>query len=549
LSGCTGTIGDTSAGQSEGKGTSSEPGGTVGPPVVAPPGTAIEEGAGLMPLRRLSQAEYRNTIESLFGAGIMTTVRFPDEPLGPSTYGTPTQVTEVERDRFEQAGDEIAARVIASLSTIAPCDAGKNERSCADAFVSVFGARIFRRPVLAAEKDALLALYDGLKAAPISDSHTDAMQTLVSAMLQSPQFLYHWELGSQAPIVEGGALRLGGYEVASRLAYFIWQTMPDDTLFTAAASGALDSADGVVAQAERLLSDSRASRMVLGMVGQWIGIGGLPALAKDSSVVTVTDPLRQAMNAEFEAFTKYALLDRGSYTELLTAPYSFVSAPLAPIYGSAAGSSATPIKTNLSEGRMGLFSQSAFLAIKALPQESSPVRRGKLVADRLLCREIPPPPPGFAPVPPPLQPGQQTREAYAEHSTNSICKACHSQMDPLGFAFEHFDAVGRYRATEVGRPIDASGTVAGLDGKDVSFKDATELLPAIANSKEGQACMVSQVTRYALGRALGDFDGAALEQGLTDFQAGSLDIRKLIPTLAKSKSFRYRIPGAGEIIQ
>jgi hypothetical protein len=122
-------------------------------------------------------------------------------------------------------------------------------------------------------------------------------------------------------------------------------------------------------------------------------------------------------------------------------------------------------------------------------------------------------------------------------------------MDPLGFAFEHFDAVGRYRDMEAGRPVDASGKVMGLDGKDFAFKDATQLLPAIAHSNEGQSCAVSQLARFALGRALGDFDQAALDQGLTIFQGAKLDLRKVVPFIVGSKSFRFRVPATGETIQ
>jgi len=391
------------------------------------------------------------------------------------------------------------------------CVTGSDERACAQSFIRDFGKRASRRPLLSAEADKLVSLYDALRAAPITYTYAEATQTLLSAMLQSPQFLYHWELGPSAPLIEGGSLRLNGYEIASRLAYFLWATMPDDELFAAAESGGLDTADGVASQHGATL--------------------------------------RGAMRSEFEAFVNATLGTRGSYVDLLTSANGFVSAPIAQLYGLSGTFGNQPIATPLPNGRVGLFSQSAFLAIEALPQEGSPVRRGKLVAERLLCRTIPPPPPGLNPEPPVVPDGVQTREAYAAHSEDAACAPCHVSMDPLGFAFEHFDAVGRYRDSEAGRPVDATGTIHGLDGAEVSFNGAGEMMKAIAASDEGQACLVTQLVGYALGRALGEFDMTTMNDGLLGFKSASLDVRKLVPFVASNKSFRYRIPAAGETIQ
>jgi len=429
------------------------------------------------------------------------------------------------------------------------CVTGSDERACAQSFIRDFGKRASRRPLLSAEADKLVSLYDALRAAPITYTYAEATQTLLSAMLQSPQFLYHWELGPSAPLIEGGSLRLNGYEIASRLAYFLWATMPDDELFAAAESGGLDTADGVASQAQRMLALPQSSYLFTDMVGQWIRLDKLPGLVKDPTVIEIDATLRGAMRSEFEAFVNATLGTRGSYVDLLTSANGFVSAPIAQLYGLSGTFGNQPIATPLPNGRVGLFSQSAFLAIEALPQEGSPVRRGKLVAERLLCRTIPPPPPGLNPEPPAVPDGVQTREAYAAHSEDAACAPCHVSMDPLGFAFEHFDAVGRYRDSEAGRPVDATGTIHGLDGAEVSFNGAGEMMKAIAASDEGQACLVTQLVGYALGRALGEFDMTTMNDGLLGFKSASLDVRKLVPFVASNKSFRYRIPAAGETIQ
>ncbi len=523
--------------------------GTSGSPVVPSPDAKVAEGTGLMPLRRLSAAEYSNTISSLFGSGVATSVAFTSDPQGTSTYPIPTLVGSVEQDDFEKAAEEIAGKVASQLTTLAPCAADGDERACAKQFVTTFGKRAFRRPVTDAETMQLLGLYDAVRAAPTSLTYAEAAKTLLSAMLQSPQFLYHWELGTAKPIAEGPLLRLNGYEVASRLAYFMWATMPDAALLAAADAGQLDTQAGIDTQVRRMLPLADTARLVTGMVGWWIRTDKLASLQKQPSVADVTPALKAALGLEFEAFTVDTLLKRGSYTDLLTSPNGFVTAPTASLYGLSGNFGVSPTSAVLPNGRVGLFSQAAFLAVEALPQESSPVRRGKLVATRLLCRTILPPPAGLNVMPPEVSDDIQTREAYRLHSENAVCAGCHAQMDPLGFAFENFDAIGRYRAMEAGKPIDATGKILDLGGRDVAFNGAAGMLQAIAESEEGQRCFVEQMTQYALNRSLGDFDTATQDAAFTAFKSGSLDPRELIPAIASSKSFRFRAPAAGENIQ
>ncbi len=551
--GCTGELLGGGAPGQPGTGTGGAGTGTAGSSGSAGSagagGSAVEEGAGLIPLRRLGVAEYENTIHSLFGSQVTMPVELPDDPQGTSTYPTPTVVGSVERDGFERAADGIAKQLAPQLATLAPCAPGADERTCARQFLESFGKRAFRRPVRDTELAGLLGLYDAVRAAPISASYTEATQTLLSAMLQSPQFLYHWELGAAAPVVEGPLLRLDAYELASRVSYFLWATMPDAELLTAADSGALDTQAGLEAQVRRMLPAADTARLVTSMVGWWIRTDKLPALQKQPSIADVTPELKTALNTEFEAFTTDTLLTRGSYRDLLTSANGFVTGPTASIYGLSGSFGSAPVPAQLPNGRVGLFSQAAFLALEALPQESSPVHRGKMVATRLLCRTIAPPPPGVDTTPPTVPENVQTREAYAEHSTSPACAGCHVQMDPLGFGFEHFDAIGRYRDMEAGRPIDATGTILGLDGADVSFDGVASLMQVIAESQEGQRCFVQQMARYALNRALGEFDTVALDESFAAFKNAALDPRALIPALVTSKSFRYRVPAAGEVTQ
>lgn len=526
----------------DGDGAGAEPGTSD-----TPPGTP--EGAGLMPLRRLSKIEYAHTIESLLGEGVATGVDLPEDPIGASSFASPTVVGSVELDRFEQAANDLAKSQAEKVRELAPCAAGTSDAACAQAFIASFGGRAFRRPVTDAEANALLELYQALRAAPIGATYDEGISTLFTAMLQSPAFLYHWELGSDAPIMEGKLVRLTGYEMASRLSYFLWSTMPDAELLSAAGSGLLDSPEGVSAQVKRMLKSPLASRVASGMVGQWVSIDKLEGLVKDPSVGDLTPELKAAMKRELELFATDTLLTRGSFKDLLTSDQGFVDASLASLYGLDGTFGGDLVATTLPAERGGVFSLSAFLAIEALPQESSPVRRGKLVTNRLLCRTVPPPPVGLDVTPPEVPEGLTTREAYAQHATDPSCSGCHKYMDPLGFAFENFDAMGRFRTTEAGQNIDASGRVTLLDGTDRTFDGHDELMTAIADSDEGRLCLIEQLTRYGLGRETGEFDEPTKQEIASELGDAVLDLNQLLPALASSKSFRYRIAAEGEEIK
>lgn len=500
----------------------------------------------LRPMRRLSKTEYENTVRDLLGPTVSVGVSLPLEPPGEASYRLPSEITPVELDLFEQGANN-AAR--AGSGAIPACAGTADPRMCASDFVKSFGQRAFRRPVLDAEVTQLLALYDKLKAAPVSLSHADAMKTLLAAILQSPQFLFHWELGPQKPTTQNGRIALNGWEMASRLSYLIWGTMPDQALFQAAQNGDLATPEGIDAQTRRLLKDkTRAAYFAQNLFGQWIALEKLDGLIKDKSVTSdfasLVDPLRN----ETTQFITKAVLEDGTWSALLTSRDSFVNGPLSTLYG-VKGVTGDGFKAQtLPAERAGLFTRAAFLAIKALPSEGSPIHRGKVISTRLLCNRIEPPPPSLMVMVPAGEPGKTERERYAVHGQTPGCAACHSMMDPFGFAFGNFDAVGRYRTTDQGKPIDASGTIEDLDGKRATFKDAGEMMALLAQSARVQSCATAQLMLLALGRTLSETDRAPLAQITKAFQSSG-DLRDLVVALAKSDSFRFRTPAEGEVTQ
>jgi hypothetical protein len=301
-------------------------------------------------------------------------------------------------------------------------------------------------------------------------------------------------------------------------------------------------------EARRLLQDrGRASTMALSLFGQWLGLAKLAALSKDASVISsFGEDLKRAMREETERFLTRAVLEDGRWTSVLQGRDSFLNEPLARLYGLPGITGAAFVARALPPERAGLFTLSAFLALKALPQESSPVHRGKVVAERLLCIHLAPPPPDLVVDPPPVAPGVQTREAYAKLTSPPACAGCHAVLNPLGFAFEGFDAVGRHRTTEAGRPVDTTGSIV-LDGNRVAFGGALDLLAAIGTSVEARSCLVDQWMMFALGRPLEPGDEPSRAAVRAAFERRGHELHELVVALVTSDSFRLRVPAEEEV--
>jgi hypothetical protein len=518
----------------------------INPDAVSPedpgPGAAsCDARPGPSPLRRLTHREYDNTLRDLLGDTLAPSHAFPaEEELNGFTNNAATQtLSPVLAEKYMVAATEVAERATKDLGKLLPCDSASiGQDACARRFIQKVGARAFRRPLTPDTENQLFKVYEAGRA---SGNFRNGIQMVLEVMLQSPEFLYLLEDGTP---VEGrpGVVALDDWSMASRLSYLLWGSLPDDALIEAARDGKLRTPDQLEAQARRMLKDPRARSVVREFHAQWLGLHRIDELAKDSERYPAFDPsIRPHLRAEVDAFLDHVVWEaEGDLKTLFTAPYTFVDAPLAAYYGLPAPGGGGMAKVNLPSGRgAGVLSQGGLMAVLAKPDETSPILRGKFVRERLLCQTIPPPPDNAVVIPPESDPNATARERLAEHRKDPSCGGCHSRMDPIGFGFEKFDGIGRYRETEArGIPVDDSGEV---NGSSVGpFKGVSELGARLAQDPQVQSCVVKQWFRFAHGRADTEDDSCSLSTLESQFLQSGGSIQDLLINLTQTEAFRYR---------
>lgn len=508
-------------------------GGSVGGPGSGPSVAGVKEGVGASSqLRRLTRVEYNNTVRDLLGDTSKPADAFaPDEKaLGVAIGGT---VTNLLGEQFQDAAEKLAAKAASNLSVLTNCNpASSGEDTCAAAIVDDWVSRAYRRPVDAEEKTRLLSLYSGIKA---KYGFSTGVEVLVRATLQSPNFLYVVEAGSGPT----GRIPLTQFELASRLSYFLWSSMPDQELFTVAKAGTLTNATTLEEQARRMLADPRAADTVRAFHRQWLELEHLDSLNKDADYYPAfNDTLRAAMAEETERFAEDVVLNQGSFDALFSSDTSYVNAELAKLYGVTPPASGWAKVTLPPERRGGILTQASFLSTHAHPNQTSPILRGKFVREAVLCQLIDPPPSNVEIKIPQVQPGLTTKERFAQHASDPACKDCHELMDPIGFGFEKFDGIGQYRQTEDGISLDDTGEVVDADVAG-PFTGAVELAQKLTGSATAKDCMTRLWFRFALKRGEVD-DEYTIAQARKRFEASGYDIRELMVGLTLSHGFRYR---------
>lgn len=490
------------------------------------------------PLRRLTRTEYNNTVRDLLHVTMTPADDFvPDEVTAVFSNNAATQiVSPLLAEQYMLAGEKLAAAATADLPTLLGCSpAGDKERACVTAFIPRFGLRAFRRPLLDTETARFLALYDEARK---GTNTAGAVGTVIAAALQSPHFLYRPELG-----VSGGAL--SSYEIATRISYFLWQTMPDDALFAAASSGALLKRAEIEAHARRLLRDPRAQATVRLFHDEWLGLTDLGTVEKDPVVFPeFKTRTRGAMAAEAHEFVDDVIWKGdGRLETLLTASYTFLSPPLAPIYGLPVPTAVTRVDLDPKQ-RAGLLTLPGLLALNADEDDQTPrapIVRGRLVLDRLLCQPIGDPP-ADVPDPPERDPMATRRQQLADHRADPACASCHNLLDPVGLGFEHYDAIGRYVTMEAGKPVDASGSISGTSDANGDFVGAVELARRLGKSDHVRDCVTAQMFRFAFGRFEGDADKPSLAAARASFATRDFDLKELLVGLTLTESFAHREP-------
>ena len=508
------------------KGTGCEASGTPG----ANPKSCTSAQPGRRRLRRLTSAEYTRTLRDLFGLPATFTAQLAADPVvaGFGNNAAALRVSPLLADQLRTTAEDVAKTAAKSL----PACTGAG---CADKLLQATGKRIFRRPLTADERTRYAALYATVET---EEGAAAAAEATVAALLQSPGFLYRPELGDASG-------KLGGYEIASELSYLLWGSMPDDALFAAAEAGALGTAAGIEKEARRLLADPRSAEVLGAFLGDWMDLGRLPTVAKDMTTYPDFDAtLRAAMREEATRFADQIVrADKGTFPQLLTSSTSFVNGPLAALYGVSAPAGGGFAKVDLGPSRAGgLLTLSGVLSTHGLPTGSSPIHRGKLVRERLLCQPLPPPPPSLNVQPPPVDPTKSTRERYAAHATVEPCVSCHKLIDPIGFAFERFDGIGRARDTEAGKPVDTTGEILATSSTDGKVTGAPDLAAKLAQSPEVHACFATQWVRFAYGLDEAEEIPCLATQVATDFAKGKLEIGELLVALTQTPHFLSRLP-------
>ena len=405
---------------------------------------------------------------------------------------------------YQTAAETVATKVTADSAQIAklvPASAPPSGNARAQAIVGSIAKRAFRRPVTEAQMTRLLELYNkGPALTGITDPTAAGLQLVITAILQSPSFLYRTELGADSSAL----VKLNGLEIASRLSFAAWNTIPDDALLKAAESGELMTAEGLKKQAQRLVDDPRANPTLMNFY-QRIFETPSYAFVKKKDVKALgkwPDNMGKTLVSEADLFIKDVIIDqRGGINQLLTAPYAFVNSKTAPLYGVQASMGETFEKIELDPSqRSGLLTQVGFLASFAKEKESDPIHRGVVVATNVLCAELKAPP-GTFPALPAEVPGQTTRMRVEAHTGKGTCgSSCHGAViNPAGFAFENFDAGGKWRESDNGLPVDPSAEF-GFPASSINFAGPVEFIKKISERDELHRCYIQKAVELMYAR-------------------------------------------------
>jgi hypothetical protein len=338
---------------------------------------------------------------------------------------------------------------------------------------------------------------------------------------------------------------LDAYELATRLSFSLWGTGPDDALLDAAERGELTTKEQVRERARAMLTDPRARDAVAHFFEQWSGVERLSVVTKSAAAFPAfSSDVKLAMAAELPAFVEHVVWEGdASLRALLTSPVAYVNAALAPLYGVSAPATPGFVSLPQAQRRSGLLTQAGFLSVQGHPDQTSPVLRGKFVRAMLLCQPPPPPPPDVDISLPSLAEGATARERLASHlAVGTSCNGCHSLMDPIGLAFESYDAIGRYRERDGNAVLDTSGEVTGVNDAALGgkFADVRELAEKLADSQTVRACLGKQWFRFSSGRSEVEVDACSLDALTTAFATG--DVRELIVASTQTDTFWFRSP-------
>ena len=513
-------------------------------------------------LRRLTRIQYNNTLRDLLSDHTHPADEFPAEDFvhGFTNQAEGQSVSPLLVEAWNRAAEKAARLAFLGgdrhgLIPSNPVDVV--DAACREDFVRQFGRRAFRRPLAESE----VRLYDKLFSAEARSAHSieAGAQAVVEAMLQSPYFLFHLEAGADG--------RLENYRAASRLSYFLWNTMPDDRLFVAAERGELTTQEGIEKHARRLLADARARGAFNEFLAQWLRFDRLRSAVRDRRLFPeFTDELVHDMTEEVRRLFEHVVWNEHNFFEFFTADYAYLSNELARLYDvepPAQTAGVTRLPQDSARGG-GVLGTGLYLALTSKPSGTSPTERGLFVREHFLCQEVPPPPPGVDSNLPASTVGQPrtNRERLAIHLVSPNCASCHNLLDPIGFGLEHFDAIGRYRPKHVvtkfptaeelredsdRKPqvhelvLDVTASVRGIANSQ--FSSPKQLGEILAANRSCRRCVVKQLFRYATGRLERAADQPVIDSAMRDFAASGFRFQDLIISIVKSKAYLGEVGG------
>lgn len=495
--------------------------------------------------RRMTIAQYQHAIADVFEGQVTASAKFPGtygkSATGYSTEAAINGVGEQDVAQLGLAAEEVAIGVAGAVTKLLPCAAQAADEACAQTFVDKYARRAFRRAPTSEERAQLIASFRAGLASGTGATFKDGLAFLVAHMLQTPQFLYVMEDAAPA------ARKLSSDEIASRLSFLFWDSIPDDALLASAASGALDDKKGIVAEAQRLLASDKATTAVARLFREWTGTVALAPTSKDPATFPqFTATFAKSMNESFDRFVVDQLRGQGTLTTLLRSPEAFVDANMAGFYGVAAPPSGQWAKVALDPARYsGIATQGALLASLAHPTDASFVLRGKLVVTRLMCLTLGDPPANaqavFGAAAKPVDPTGK------DLSTTMIaqpgCASCHKVLNPPGLAFEHFDGIGRFRDRYAsGKAIDTSGALPHLGTQDEApFQGPSDLMEVLTKRPEVGACFSTQLFRFAMSRRETDADACAVKAVTDALSASNGRMADALLALTTTDAFTHRI--------
>ena len=536
LAGCTGVLGFDESNGGNGDGTNPD-GSSLSPDGDAPTGRVQLPGGLTLNgnpthyrVVRLTHDQWENAVQDLFGlqeATGLSTGFIPDPPSGKFKNNEHNLfISNTLQLDYQRAADQVSELVASDTTILGRFGTAEDP----GALIRNLGKQAYRRPLTADEEARFLELYSsGAEYYASGNAFSDGARVIVEAMLQSPHFLFRLELTPEGE-------RLNGFELASKLAFMLRNTAPDEDLLQAAENGDLDDDDGLATVTTAILDEPATVATVLGFHTQLLGLDRYKSIAKDTTLFpTYTEAVNESVTEADRLYFRKMYEDGLGLSDILSSRVAFVDPVTAPFYGvEASGPGMTEVE--LDGSRPGFLTRLGFLAYNGTLRHPDPIHRGLDINARLLCVLVAPPP-GVLPPLPNFEPGQTNRERVTAHTGEGVCGNCHNTIiNPPGFALEDFDAMGQYRTVDNGKPVDTSSEYEFTDGLR-SFGNINELVDLLVTNRQTHGCYTANLTEFALGRDISGGETELITQLLESSLNADGSTKDILKAIVQSPQF------------